>query len=426
MDIKLSDIKVGKRYRKSLGDLDKLIASIEDVGLLQPVVITPDRKLIAGYRRVKAFKKMKRAKIPAIIAEGLDDAVHLLKAERDENTCREPFSVTEAVAIGTVIGDMYRPIAESRQKASTSKAGKASAAKRKGNAGKTLPHVETKRDETTRTTAQAAESVGMSRPTFEKAESIIQAAEKEPEKYQPLVDEMNKTGKVDGVAKKYKKQLKELEDKKAAQKAKREIKGKKSNGVFHGDSFVLGDDIPDKTCALVFTDPPYDKKSLPMFGQLGKMAGRILVDGGSLITYCGQYSLPEVIESLGEHVKFYWPLCCLHTGKTARMKLRGIKVKWKPMLWFVKGSGRRDTHTWVEDLVVSQQEKDSHPWQQSVIEASYYIERLTVDNDLVVDPFCGGGTTAIAAKQLGRQWWTADINASHVATARKRVSECQV
>ena len=220
-----------------------------------------------------------------------------------------------------------------------------------------------------------------------------------------------------------KKREKEAKDKKAARIAAKKLAGTEENGVYHGNSFELASTIPDASCALVFTDPPYDKESLPLFGDLGLLAARILVDGGSLITYCGQYAMPQVMESIGDHLHFFWPLCCLHTGQTAQMKLMGVKVKWKPMLWFVKGTGRRDTQTWVDDLIVSQQEKDAHPWQQSVIEASYYINQLTRKGELVVDPFCGGGTTALAAKSLRRQWWTADVNATHVLTARTRLED---
>ncbi len=138
----------------------------------------------------------------------------------------------------------------------------------------------------------------------------------------------------------------------------------------------------------------------------------------------------DVLDEDGEQVfndmHLFWIACCLHTGGVAQMREYGIKVKWKPMLWFVKGSFRRDRETWVEDLVESRQEKESHPWQQSVIEASHFIERLTTKGELVVDPFCGGGTTAVAAKKLGRQWWTADIDATYVNTARKRLADTQL
>lgn len=221
----------------------------------------------------------------------------------------------------------------------------------------------------------------------------------------------------------FKKTVKEKEDLAAAETAVRSFKTTEDNGVFFGDSFQLASSIPDASCALIFTDPPYDRDSLPMFDQLGELADRILVSGGSLITYCGSSFVPQVMESLGAHLHYLWPLCCLHTGQAGQMKFTGIKNKWKPMLWFVKGTGRRDPNTWVDDLVVSQQEKESHPWQQSAIEAQYYIERLTRKGELVVDPFCGSGTSAVAAKQLNRQWWTADVDARHVETARNRLNE---
>ena len=71
--------------------------------------------------------------------------------------------------------------------------------------------------------------------------------------------------------------------------------------------------------------------------------------------------------------------------------------------------------------MTSEEQKGLHDWQQSTVEATYYIERLTKEGELVVDPFCGSGTTAYAAMSLRRQWWTADIEEKHVETARKRL-----
>lgn len=263
--------------------------------------------------------------------------------------------------------------------------------------------------------------------------------------------------KLDKASKQVKQAKKTAMDQASAEKAKEVIAKTDPLCVFHGDSFDLASSIPDESCALIFTDPPYDRKSLHLFQDLGMLASKILVDGGSLITFCGQYVMRDVIDFVAPEFDFddidngksdrwterewmcdaepgeeadervwndmhlFWVNCCLHTGDTAQMREYGIKVKWKPMLWFVKGSFRRDRTTWVDDLVRSNQEKDCHPWQQSVLEASYYIEKLTKPGELVVDPFCGGGTTAVAAKTLGRLWWTADVEATHVKTARERL-----
>ena len=205
------------------------------------------------------------------------------------------------------------------------------------------------------------------------------------------------------------------------------IEVQSDTNVLWGDSFKLAESIPDGSCSLVFTDPPYDRKSLGLYDELQELAERILCDGGSLITYLGQHLMPDVIEKLNKgRLRWFWPLCCQHTGNTAQMREYGIKVKWKPMLWFVKGGFRFSRNIWIDDLVVSEKEKCSHPWQQSVIEASYYIDKLTSEGELVVDPFCGGGTTAVACKKLKRQWWTCDIDENHVTTARDRLNDTYV
>ena len=49
--------------------------------------------------------------------------------------------------------------------------------------------------------------------------------------------------------------------------------------------------------------------------------------------------------------------------------------------------------------------------------------RLTEASDLVVDPFVGGGTVAVACRALGRRWLGTEIDAEAVAVARKRLAD---
>ncbi len=51
--LKISDIKVGKRFRKDLGNIDELVYSIKNNGLIVPVTIAKDRVLVAGVRRMR-------------------------------------------------------------------------------------------------------------------------------------------------------------------------------------------------------------------------------------------------------------------------------------------------------------------------------------------------------------------------------------
>jgi ParB family chromosome partitioning protein len=63
----ISDIKVGTRLRKEYGDINSLAKSIETLGLLQPIIITKDKWLVAGERRLRAVMSLGWTKIPAVI-----------------------------------------------------------------------------------------------------------------------------------------------------------------------------------------------------------------------------------------------------------------------------------------------------------------------------------------------------------------------
>ncbi|KKK95532.1 hypothetical protein LCGC14_2671850, partial [marine sediment metagenome] len=190
--------------------------------------------------------------------------------------------------------------------------------------------------------------------------------------------------------------------------------------VEEGDFRKIAAKMPKESVDLIFTDPPYDRKSVPMYGDLAEMGARVLKPGGSLVCYAGHYVVPDIINLITPHLRFWWVLACVHTGRKAQMREYGIKVCWKPMLWFVKGTRARK-EDWVDDIVLSEREKDEHGWQQSIVEASYYIENLSPEGGMVFDPFCGGGTTAVVAERLGRRWKTCDEDGESVDMSRGRI-----
>ncbi|HJT85979.1 MAG TPA: site-specific DNA-methyltransferase [Nitrososphaeraceae archaeon] len=60
-------------------------------------------------------------------------------------------------------------------------------------------------------------------------------------------------------------------------------------------------------------------------------------------------------------------------------------------------------------------------WNQSEIEARHFIEHLTVENDIVFDPFMGSGTFGIAALKLGRQFIGCEIDKQTFETAEANI-----
>ncbi len=55
----------------------------------------------------------------------------------------------------------------------------------------------------------------------------------------------------------------------------------------------------------------------------------------------------------------------------------------------------------------------------------WFIKLFTDSNSIVLDPFIGSGTTAAAAKQLGRKYVGIDINEEYCQIARQRLTQVQ-
>ena len=172
-DRPIDSITIGQRHRKSVGDITSLAASIERDGLLHPVVITPDGTLIAGERRIRACEALGWKKIPVRVL----DVENIVRAEAAENFERQDFTLSEAVAIKRALGPEMREEAEARMRAGRPSANFAQGPTRE----------------------KIAAFTGFSHETLRKAETIVAAAEAEPERFGKLVEDMDRHGKAEAV-----------------------------------------------------------------------------------------------------------------------------------------------------------------------------------------------------------------------------------
>jgi ParB-like chromosome segregation protein Spo0J len=186
--VAISNIIVGNRHRKDMGDIDALAESIKSVGLLHPIVVTRAGSLIAGQRRLAACKLLGWTEVPVRIV----DLDVIACGEFAENVVREDFTPSEMAAILKTLEPSANSEARDRQ-LSGLKRGKEA---REGN----LPT-----REKGRAREQIAKGLGTSRRTLDKIDAITKAAEQSPETHGHLIKQMDETS-VDAAYRQIKKQ----------------------------------------------------------------------------------------------------------------------------------------------------------------------------------------------------------------------------
>ena len=94
MLVKIDDIKIKKRVRRNLGDMDALKESLRMYGLLNPITLNENNELIAGERRLQAAKALGWTNINAVILSNITPAEQL-ELELEENNQRKEFTKEE-------------------------------------------------------------------------------------------------------------------------------------------------------------------------------------------------------------------------------------------------------------------------------------------------------------------------------------------
>ncbi len=202
-------------------------------------------------------------------------------------------------------------------------------------------------------------------------------------------------------------------------------------------------------CDALITDPPYgildepwEPDKLEEFTR--EWAGRWCECGAGLVAiFWSQAHLWSgrqwFDESLGGY-SFQQLLVWHYANNKSPQSRQGFKRTWEPVFFYRKDGFDRDIKVgggeWGKDLTdfdchvaavpqsnFNDENMKQHAAQKPVSVMKWLINALTEPGHLVCDPFCGSGTTGIAAVQLGRRFHGVEISEEFREMAKGRIAK---
>jgi len=147
-------------------------------------------------------------------------------------------------------------------------------------------------------------------------------------------------------------------------------------------------------------------------GKTGNYRGLFFGKSQPILYTKQQYEgLKQYIKNLGcqEDLLSYEQIC----EKCDREKYESLRRTFNP----------NKHYDVIIEPIISEKENTQHPTTKPLRVINKLIEASSNKGDVVLDCFVGSGTTAVACKQLGRNFICCDNNADYVAIANKRLSQ---
>lgn len=224
--------------------------------------------------------------------------------------------------------------------------------------------------------------------------------------------------------------------------------------------------LPEARVDLILTDVPYNTTNLHFefaldFAAWWTEVGRVLKPSGVVVMTASQPFTTDLISSNRQWYRYNWvwvknvatgflsanrkPLKChedicvfspigavyhpqMREGKAYRATPRGVTTHYNqttPRTPTIN-TGTRYPQTILEFPVDRHSSSTGtaglHPSQKPLALFDYLIRTHSNAGDLVLDPFVGSGTTALAAKTTGRHYIGGDISAEYIAIAQQRLN----
>lgn len=181
--------------------------------------------------------------------------------------------------------------------------------------------------------------------------------------------------------------------------------------------------ISKESIDWIITDPPYPRQYIPLIENLKELAEYCLKPDGGIIIMIGQSYLPDVFKYMNSDILNYcWTLSYLTPGGQAPYNYqRKSNAFWKPLLYYRKNIKSGDSFGDVIKTSPNNNDKEHHFWGQSIEGFDMIINKMTYPGEIILDPFLGGGTTAVSALKENREFIGFDIEESNIKISQERI-----
>jgi site-specific DNA-methyltransferase (adenine-specific)/modification methylase len=218
--------------------------------------------------------------------------------------------------------------------------------------------------------------------------------------------------------------------------------------------------LPDEYVDLIFTDPPYyqyraqnvqglrnhkdvviefdfdefksEEEYLQFMREVLAECFRVCKPGASGYLWCGDdfvSYLNRMVEEVGFQFRkvIHWhktnPFPAIHTRKmyANSMEMLVHFSKGSPKTWNHKHVN--EMHNFIQAPICMGKERTKHKTQKPLRVCIPFIEISSNEGDLVLDPFMGSGSTAVAAKMLNRRFIGYELNEEFYQIANERLNE---
>jgi len=180
--------------------------------------------------------------------------------------------------------------------------------------------------------------------------------------------------------------------------------------VARGDAFDFLESLVDDFAAAVITDPPYDLDG-DEIGTLDRQFARVAK--GKIVF------MPPENQWVNSSQFGFW-VKPISTKNTSRKYSRFVEMIFfgGDLAWNTDRHWSQYTNVFT-DLVEGETE---HPYEKPLSLMKRLILNHTTPGQIIVDPFCGSGTTLLAAKQTGRRAVGVEIDDAHCRIAASRLA----